>query len=245
MARTKNSIERAAAQGRFLPGRFDAALGMLLRRRRRHSYQPRAVALGVSPERRFPALKARFIPYPGRDRPNRAYEAGRWPAVGKRGYEPRAIALGWYEPGRWPESSGVCSRTRMENQGARYMSVYILLLYRRCFSAPLARLSKNSVMRPEGSGAKPKPVAPDIALGVWLADDAPVRSSQLSAVGCQYRPPTQTRSNGNASEQQQAERYQEQDAELGHLRISAITTLLSGGGSRASGMKQERNPAVH
>jgi hypothetical protein len=39
------------------PACRDAALGMLLRRRRRHSYQPRAVALGVSPERRFPALK--------------------------------------------------------------------------------------------------------------------------------------------------------------------------------------------
>jgi hypothetical protein len=121
---------------------------MLLRRRRSHSYQPRALALGVSPGRRFPALKARFIPHPDRDQPSQAYEAGRWPAVGKRGYEPRAIALGWYEPGRWPESSGVCSRTRMESQWARYVSVYILLLYRRCFSAPLARLSKNSVMRP-------------------------------------------------------------------------------------------------
>ena len=120
---------------------------MLLRRRRRHSYQPRAAALGVSPGRRFPALKARFILHPDRDQPSQAYEAGRWPAGAKRGHEPRAIALGWYESGRWPESSGACARTRMASHGARYMSVYILLLYRRCFSAPLARLSKNSVLR--------------------------------------------------------------------------------------------------
>jgi hypothetical protein len=94
----------------------------------------------------------------------------------------------------------------------------------------------------EGGGAKPKPVAPDIALSVWLADDAPDRSSQFSAVGCQYRPPTQTRSNGNASEQQEAERYQEQDVEPGHMRILAIMARMSHEEQRVNGARMQDQP---
>ena len=54
------------AQDRFLPTSPDVVLAMPLRRRRRHSYQPRAFALGSSPRARIPALKARLIlPLPG------------------------------------------------------------------------------------------------------------------------------------------------------------------------------------
>src|ERR1039458_9109633 len=84
-----------------------AVQGLPLRRRRRHSYQPRAFALGSSPQARFPALKARLILPPHQEQPPQYYETGRWPALGKRGREPRANALGWYEAGRWPESNGV------------------------------------------------------------------------------------------------------------------------------------------
>jgi hypothetical protein len=69
----------------FLPSRPDAVLGMPPGRRRRHSYQPRAFALGSSPQTRFPALKARLILPAHQEQP----------------------LLGWYKAGRWPESNGV------------------------------------------------------------------------------------------------------------------------------------------
>jgi hypothetical protein len=132
----------------FLPSRPDLVLGMPLRRRRRHSYQPRAIGLGSSPQARFPALKARLILPPRQEQPPQRYEAGRWPALGKRGHEPRAIALGWYETGRWPGSNGVSPQTRIGQQGGGYMKRYLLSIYKRRLNPVLSRLLKEFVLHP-------------------------------------------------------------------------------------------------
>ena len=139
---------RGGAQDRILPCRPEAALRTRLRRRRRHSYQPRANALGSLPERRSPALKARLIlprlqePQPQTD------EAGRWPAMETRGREPRASALGWYEIGPWPESEGAFSCAQIRKRAGRYIRIYIVPIYSRCSNTLLSRLLKNSVLHP-------------------------------------------------------------------------------------------------
>jgi hypothetical protein len=118
-------------QKRFLPSRPDVVLVMPLRRRRRHSYQPRAIALGSSPQALFPALKARLILPPRQEQPPQRYEACRWPALGKWGREPTAIALGWYAAGRWPGSNGVSPKTRIGQQGGGSMRRSVLPIYKR------------------------------------------------------------------------------------------------------------------
>ena len=80
---TISARDRRAQDG-FLPNRYDVVLGMPPTRRRRHSYQPRAFALGSSPRSRFPALKARLILPPHQEQPPQCYVAGRWLALGKR-----------------------------------------------------------------------------------------------------------------------------------------------------------------
>ena len=52
------------------------------------------------------------------------HEAGRWPAIPKRGHEPRAFALGWYEAGRWPDSHSNPS-------GSREVAGIGFLIYKR------------------------------------------------------------------------------------------------------------------
>jgi hypothetical protein len=120
---------------------------MPLRRRRRHSYQPRAFALGSSPQARFPALKARLILLPHQEQPPQCYKAGRWPALGKRGHEPRTNALGWYEAGRWPESNGVSPQARIGQQGGGDMKMHILRIYKKRPDRALSRLLKKLVLR--------------------------------------------------------------------------------------------------
>ena len=47
------------------------------------------------------------------------------------GDELRAIALGWYEAGRWPGSNGVSPQTRIGQQGGGSMKTYVLPIYKR------------------------------------------------------------------------------------------------------------------
>ena len=51
---------------------------------------------GFIPHKPFRALKARF----------RRDEAGRWPATESNRTRTQGVALGWYEPGPWPEGAG-------------------------------------------------------------------------------------------------------------------------------------------
>jgi hypothetical protein len=119
MARPKCQHSPPRAQDGFLQSGPDVVPGMTLRRRRRHSYQPRAFALGSSPQAQLLALKARLILPPRQEQPPQCYEAGRWPALGKQDHEPRANALGWYEAGRWPESNGVSPQARIGQLGGK------------------------------------------------------------------------------------------------------------------------------
>ena len=65
-----------------------------------------------------------------------------------RGDEPRAIALGWYETGRWPESNRAWHQARIGQQGRGYMKMYIFPIYKRRPNPALSRLLKKSVLRP-------------------------------------------------------------------------------------------------
>ena len=65
-----------------------------------------------------------------------------------RGHEPRAIALGWYETGRWPESNGIYAQARIGQQGKGYMKMYIFPIYKRRPNPALSRRLKKSALRP-------------------------------------------------------------------------------------------------
>ena len=84
-----------------------------LRRQRRHSYQPRATPWVYRPTtipsaesaiHRAARLRLGDVHPP--TGPHEPYEAGRWPAVEQKRTETQGAALGWYEPGRWPEGNG-------------------------------------------------------------------------------------------------------------------------------------------
>ena len=81
---------------------------------------------------------------------SRAFSAGNraW------GDEPRAIALGWYETGRWPKSNRVSPQARIGQPGGGSMKMNILPIYKRRPNPALSRLLKKSVLRPTGTNGE-------------------------------------------------------------------------------------------
>ena len=64
------------------------------RRQRRHSYQPRANAPGLTAKETTRSAESAI---------HRRDEAGRWPAINSNRTQTQGVALGWYDAGLWPE----------------------------------------------------------------------------------------------------------------------------------------------